>query len=366
LLLPVPPARSSRSRPWRIGRALVALLLVIATAGVGLWGLAAVAWGRSQSAIQAGDRAASIDALELAAALDPAFGLYARELGKLLLAEGDADRGLRLLAASAAGDPGDPNPVRALGVAALREGRIAEAERDFQTAIRLDATRTPSRILLGMALDAARRSAEADREYAKVIMASPLLALSDGWDAIGVESSRLTAVTEEALGIAAREPAAAFQHAQLLSVLGRRSELRELLQMVDVPAGGSLLAVAEAEAGDGAEARRLLETTSADGRRYAPYWTNRAQVMALLDEPAEVDRSYRFAKRLSEAVEAVTADPGLTPAIGRDANDFWMYQRSTAWFEDRSWPEMPSAARGVWLRIHEPDRIELDRSPPGG
>jgi hypothetical protein len=216
-----------------------------------------------------------------------------------------------------------------------------------------------------MALDEAGRGEEADREYASVIAAAPLLALSDGWRAIGVPTSRLTAVAEDALSMVATDPASQFQHAQLLSLLGRRAELRELLETVDIPAGAALLAVAEAEAGNGAEARRLLETSSADGRRFTPYWTNRAQVMALLGDQAEVDRSYRFAKRLNEAVEAATGDPRLTPAIGREANDFWMYQRSTAWFEDGGAPQLPDAARGVWLRVHEPARIELDRSALG-
>jgi O-antigen ligase/tetratricopeptide (TPR) repeat protein len=364
LLLPADTEDASRGGRWVAGRNLLGGLLALVAAGMLAWGLAAVAWGRAQDAVQRGDTASAAGALQLAVDLDPGMALYQRELGKLDEADGDAREAQALLEGSARANPDDPNTPRTLGVLAMRNRDHDRAIAYLAASVRLDGTDPDARILLGMALDAVGRSTEADAEYATAILLVPQVALSDGWSAIGVAPDRLERATERALAMASASPVDAWpgpQRVPLLAVLGRRTELRQLLGTSPVEAGRAWLALAEASAGNADEARRLLDASISEGRRSFVYWGVRAQVMALLGDAPEEARAYRLGAMLRESVGPPAGEPPLAAPIMRDANDFWMYQRSTAWFTDSGGPLLPSAARGAWLVVHAPERIELAR-----
>lgn len=354
---------SVASPPFTIARAALGLGLLVLLGQALVWSAGVSAWGRAQAAMAGGAWVEADSQLELAVSLDPGLALYGRELGKLRAGLGDAGAGERLLARATDINPADPNASRAVGTLALSAGESEAAIEPLRRAAELDASRMESFLLLGVALDRARLSAEADDAYATAIVLAPSVLLSDGWAAIGVDPDRLLRLVDGALAVSASGEAAsnlAPRRAELLVIIGDRDGLERLLETGRVPAADSWRAVAEAEAGNLAEAMRLLERSRGDGRRVFEYWTNAAFVQSLAGQKSDAERSYRLAQLLREAVTPPAAvRPPLLAPIGHDPNDFWMYGRTTSVLNWDAGLPLPSPFRGAWLRLHDPGAIEV-------
>jgi O-antigen ligase len=350
------------ARPFTVARVVLGVALLVLLGQAIVWSTGVVAWGRAQAAMAGGGWAEADAQLALAASLDPGFALYARELGKLRAALGDMKAGRRLIERAVRTNPADPNGHRAIGVLALVVGDHDAAIEPLRRAAELDATRLESFLLVGVAFDRAGLPEEADDAYATAIAQAPALLLSDGWAAIGMDADRLMRLVEPALERSASGQAAthlATRRAELLLIIGDRDGLERLLETGSVPAPDSWRAVAEAEAGDLPAALRLLERSRADGRRAVEYWTNAAFAQTLAGRQGDAERSHRLARMLRETAPPPTSIPRLLPPIEHDANDFWMYGRTTSVLSWDAGLPLPSPHRGAWLRLHDPGAIEV-------
>lgn len=351
------PIHGRLARPVRlvlsIGLGAVAALMLV-------WGVGAIAWGRSQALLLEGDYHTSARVLEFAYRLDPQLALYDRELAKVRRLEGRSGEADALLRRATELNRADPNSWRTLGALALADSRVTDAIGPLLRSSELDATQLNTHLLLGIAFDRLGRAAQADERYVTAILLQPRLLLSDGWEAIGVAADRLEAIAADAWERGRTDPAISpGRLAELAVVRADRSGLDDLLARVVVPLADSWRAVLAAEAGDASRAQALLAASEADGRTSVDYWANAALVHQLAGLEAATARDYRLAALLREGRAPATSEPAFAYPVTRDANDFWMYARSTAWLTIDVGLRLPDPARGGWLRIHDPGRIEL-------
>ncbi len=325
-----------------------------------VWGAGAIAWGRSQALLLEGSYATSGRVLELAYRLDPNLALYDRELAKVRRLEGRPGDADALLRRAAELNAADPNTWRTLGALALADGRLVDAIAPLQRSLALDATQLNTHLLLAMALDRLGRTDAADERYVSAILLQPRLLLSDGWAAIGVAPERLEALAATAWQRGTSDAAvSATRLAELAVVRADDAGLEQLIASRSVPEAESWQALLAAETGDPSTAAALLTESEPDGRTSVDYWANAALVHELAGLAPATARDYRLASLLREGRAPASSEPSLAYPVTRDANDFWMYARSTAWLTIDVGLRLPDPQRGGWLRLHDPGRIEL-------
>ena len=360
LLATATPGQPVAGRFARPVRVVSAVALGVVGAAVLVWGAGAVAWGRSQALLLEGEHQASARVLEFAHALDPGLALYGRELGKVRRLQGRANEADVLLRRAAELNPADPNTWRTMGTLALADGRLAEAVDPLRRSLALDATQLNTHLLLGMVLDRLGLASQADERYVVAILLQPRLLLSDGWNGIGVPPERLEALAAAAWETGIGDPkSSATRLVELAVVRGDADGLAALLAEHRVSDAASWRAVLAAEAGDLDRAEDLLAGSVNDGRTSVDYWANAALVHELAGLGVATARDYRLASLLREGRAPATSEPGFAYPVTRDANDFWMYARSTAWLTIDVGLRLPDPQRGGWLRLHDPSRIEL-------
>ncbi|HET6900448.1 MAG TPA: tetratricopeptide repeat protein, partial [Vicinamibacteria bacterium] len=113
---------------------------------------------------QTGDRAGAAEALRRALAISPAEKEVSDQLARLLQGEASAP------------SPSDPRAQYRRGVAALRAGRLAEAEEVLRSAVGLDPGGADAHKALGVVLLQSGRRDEAATHFAQALRLDPAIA----------------------------------------------------------------------------------------------------------------------------------------------------------------------------------------------
>jgi len=146
------------------------------------------------------DRRGARQAFESALELQPEYAPVLRDLGRLLMDEGDNDGAISILARALALDPDDPITENNLGLALGWAGNHDVAIGHFQNAIDLDPGYRSAAHNLGWSLSAVGRELEARAQYARALELDPdseitlgnILAGSDQTDAVALDPEAIT------------------------------------------------------------------------------------------------------------------------------------------------------------------------------
>ena len=144
----------------------------------------AASWSydRASEANLAGDAQAVVSSLEAAAALDPSFALYQRELGVWLLATGDVDRARSRLTRAADLNPADATALRGLAIAAVADGRPDLGLAPARAAVALRGIHAENQLTLAyVAMRTPNGGEEARLAVISALQPAPWLAASPDW-----------------------------------------------------------------------------------------------------------------------------------------------------------------------------------------
>ena len=184
-------------------RSATGVAAVALTAAVVMTSAAAFSHASGASAMRRGDLAGAILGVRGAATLDPAMGLYRRELGALLVADGRPSMGISQLEEAIALNPADTAALRGLALARSEMGDDAGAVSVARRAIALRPLYPENHLVLALASD----GEPADAAIEDALTLSPWLPASPAWTAplpTGIDLDR--AIQDAAQG-AATEPA---------------------------------------------------------------------------------------------------------------------------------------------------------------
>lgn len=192
------PTPGRRNRAVRIATWASAVVIAIASTSM----LAASwAYDRAATANATGDSEQVVSALEIAAALDPSFALYQRELGVWLLGTGDPHGALARAGDAARLNPADATAQRAIAISALADGRPDLALTAARRAVELGGLHAENQLTLAYVASADTGGGdEAARALVAALQAFPWLPASPGWAAYFSDDEALRALLEEADG----------------------------------------------------------------------------------------------------------------------------------------------------------------------
>jgi O-antigen ligase len=171
----VPPQRTVRMSAY-----VAALVIAIATGAT-----LAASWlyERAADGNSGHNPQRVLGLLEAAAALDPSFALYQRELGVRYLASGDVERALSRIGAATRLNPADATAQRAMAIAFFADGRTDLALAAARRAVELGGLHAENQLTLAyVAGHTAAGREEAGRALVAALQPYPWLASSPGWE----------------------------------------------------------------------------------------------------------------------------------------------------------------------------------------
>jgi Flp pilus assembly protein TadD len=288
------------------------------------------------------DRRGARQAFESALEIQPGYAPVLRDLGRLLMDEGDNDGAISILARARALDPDDPITENNLGLAFGWAGNHDVAIGHFQNAIDLDPAYKSAAHNLGWSLRAVGRELEARAQYARALELDPDSEITLGNILAG--SDRTEAV--------ARDPEAIAELVASIRAGNTRTRTNAVAELARTTESGpaALPLLRDREA--------MVRIAAVSVFRKAPYADAVGPLTALLARDPDSAVRTEAAYALQHAADT-RASAALIRAVGADRAE--NVRAASAWALARH----PGCATARALRAAQRDRIVMVRRSAG-